>query len=135
AARLVLGRELRQPARGASRFLAALSAGSIAPVSGDRYPILRIGHSVSWLRLAEDAAVRVELDAEVPEQALVVAAQPAHAQRSRVRAAQDVAEHRHAGIAQLVDRSEVQDHFLGLVFLDQLALEKERAGGIEPAGD
>src|SRR5207245_2131660 len=82
-----------------------------------------------------DAAVLVQLDAEVPEQALVVAAQTAHAQRARVRAAQDVAEHRHARVAQLVDRSEVQDHFLSHVFLDQLALEKERAGGIEPAGD
>ena len=38
------------------------------------YPILRIGYSVSRLGLAADAAVLVQLDAEVPEQALVVAA-------------------------------------------------------------
>src|SRR5205807_838041 len=85
--------------------------------------------------LCAGAAVLVQLDAEVPEQALVVAAQAADSQRARVRAAQDVAQHRHARVAQLVDRSEVQHYFLGLFFLDQLALEEERAGGIEPPSD
>jgi len=51
--------------------------------------------------LAAHFAALVQLDAEIAQQPLVVAAQPAHAERARVGAAQHVAEHRQARVAQL----------------------------------
>src|SRR5437868_5731359 len=79
-------------------------------------------------------AAVVELDAEVLEHPLLVPAQSAEPQRARVRAAEDVAQHRHAGIAQLVDRTKIEDH-LASGFLHQLALQEDGRGRVEPPGD